>query len=93
MLSKKRTYLILAMFLWAVVFDIVYDIAGITYWNAVAGGAEGKLVEAGDWIFAGPLAEIILAFAGAALGYRAGKGGWRYIYVEDRRHKKYRLDW
>lgn len=93
MLSKKQTYLILAMFLWAVVFDIFYDIAGIAYWNAVADGAHGKLIEAGARIFSGPLVEILFALVGAALGYRAGKGGWRYIYVEDRRHKKYRLDW
>ncbi len=90
MLSKKQVYLILAMFLWAVVFDIVYDIAAISYWNAVAGG---NLIEWGDRIFAGPFVEIIFTLVGAAIGYRAGEGGWRYIYVEDRRHKKYKLEW
>lgn len=93
MLSKKQAYLILAMFLWAVVFDIVYDIIGIAYWNAAADGADGSLMESGIRIFDGPYAEAVVVLAGAALGYRAGQGGWRYIYVEDRRRKKYKLDW
>jgi hypothetical protein len=93
MLSKKQVYLVLAMFLWAVVFDIVYDIAAISYWNAVAGGAAGKLMELGSGIFDAPYMEIIVVLVGAAAGRRAGEGGWRFIYVEDRRHKKYKLDW
>jgi hypothetical protein len=93
MLSKKQVYLVLAMFLWALVFDVVYDIVGISYWNAVANGASGSMVELGGSVFAAPLAEIVFVLAGAAVGYRAGEGGWRYIYVEDRRHRKYKLDW
>ncbi|MDD3190753.1 MAG: hypothetical protein PHI66_03635 [Candidatus Pacebacteria bacterium] len=94
MISKRKFYIILVVFLGALVGDIVYDAMEISYLDAVFSQSGGWYVFFGEKFFTlRPLAEIIFDLAGAFLGYHAGKIWWRIIYVEDRRRKSYKQDW
>jgi len=94
MISKRNSYIILAIFLGTLVGDIVYDAMEISYLNASISQRGGWYFFLGEKFFTlRPLSEMFFASVGMFLGYRAGKSWWRMIYVEDRRHKNYKQDW
>jgi len=87
--SKRTVYILLAMFLGALLGDIIYDALEISYLNS-----NGTYPTYARSLFSlRPWLEIFFDLSGACGGYYAGKAWWKIIYIEDRRHKKYKLDW
>lgn len=94
MLNKKTVYLLLVIFLGCLLGDILYEMIEVFYLNSVM-AQRGSLYSAyGESFFAlRPLPEIIFVLAGMLAGRYAGKYWWRIIYIEDRRHRHYKVDW
>lgn len=94
MLSKKKVYLLFSLLFGVLLFDVLYDGLEIAYLNAASAGSAGSLIALGDSVFAlRPWVEIFFDLCGMLFGYCFGRAGWRILYVEDRRHKHYKLDW
>ena len=92
--AKRTVYLLLAMLLGVTLGDIAYDILEVYYLNSLIAESGSWLIVYGKDFFAlRPLPEIVFDLAGVLVGYYAGKSWWRIIYIEDRRHKSYKLDW
>jgi len=91
--SKRQTYLLASALLGALFFDLLYDIMEISFQNALSSGTRNGILDAERVLFGSPLLEIVFVSAGLWTGLSAGKYWWRIIYIEDRRHRKYKLDW
>lgn len=92
--NKKTVYLILVVFLGCLLGDILYDMVEVSYLSIAMAQRDSLYVVYGDNFFAlRPLPEMIFVLIGMYLGYHAGKSWWRIIYVEDRRHRHYKMDW
>ena len=73
MLNKKTVYLLLAMFLCALLADIIYDGLEISYLNASLVSRDAWYIVYGKSLFAfRPLPEIVFDLAGAFGGYYVG---------------------
>lgn len=84
----------LVIFLFVLLGDIVYDLLEISYVDSLLTAGGNRYTYGAENIFAlRPLPEIVFDLMGALVGYYAGKYWWRILYIEDRRHKKYKLDW
>lgn len=92
--AKRTIYILFAMLLGMTLGDIVYDVLEVSYLDSLIAKSGSWFVVYGKSFFAlRPLPEIFFDLSGAFGGYYAGKAWWRIIYIEDRRHKKYKLDW
>ena len=92
--TKRTVYILLVMFLCALFGDIVYDALEISYLNSlIESGNSARVAGGGDPDSSRIWLEIFFDLLGAFGGYYAGKAWWKIIYIEDRRHKGYKLDW
>lgn len=94
MLNKKKVYLLLVIFLGCLIGDILYDMLEIFYLNSVMAQKDNLYFSYGkSFLILRPLPEMIFVFVGMLVGRYAGSHWWRIIYLEDRRHRHYKIDW
>lgn len=92
--AKRTVYILLVMFLGALLGDIFYDALEIFYLNSSIVSGDSPYIAYARSLFSWrPWLEIFFDLMGALGGYYAGKAWWKIIYIEDRRHKKYKLGW
>lgn len=87
--SKRTVYLSFSVLLFVLLSDVAYCLLALQYPSVFIPQSDAAC--AACRLF--PLPLFVFYLLGAGAGLLVGKHWWRIIYIDDRRHKHYKLEW